>query len=253
MTNLNDRSQTVLGYHEKAIKCVASIRELSSVVSAGWDGALRMWDPRAKGASSVATLGAKAFSMGVSGTRIVVGCSARKVLIFDARKCSAPVHERESPLKFQTRCVACMQGIGGAPSVGYVTGSVEGRVSVDFFEQVGRKFSFKCHRKKVAGVEHIYPVNDFAFHPIYNTFASGGCDGSVCMWDWENKKRLVVIGQYTTSIAALDFNHDGSLLAIAASYTFEEGVEGLEKAPADQIYIRTVSESDAKPRPKASS
>ena len=32
----------------------------------------------------------------------------------------------------------------------------------------------------------------------YNTFASGGCDGGVYMWDWQNKKRLSVLGQYTT-------------------------------------------------------
>ena len=111
---------------------------------------------------------------------------------------------------------------------------------------VGRKFSFKCHRKSVDGVEHIYPVNDFAFHPMsvpphmlsvafacvdpdrqseplpehflaralhsparqgrmhanrYNTFASGGCDGAVYMWDWENKRRLSVLGQFATRFA----------------------------------------------------
>lgn len=29
--------------------------------------------------------------------------------------------------------------------------------------------------------------------------------------------------RYPTSIASLDFNHDGSLLAVASSYTYEEG------------------------------
>jgi len=57
----------------------------------------------------------------------------------------------------------------------------------------------------------------------YGTFATGGCDGIINVWDGAQKKRLCQYPQYPTSIAAMDFNNDGSLLAIAASYTFEEG------------------------------
>lgn len=45
----------------------------------------------------------------------------------------------------------------------------------------------------------------------------------VNIWDGNNKKRLWQSGAYPTGIASLAFNHDGTRLAIAASYTFEQG------------------------------
>ena len=50
------------------------------------------------------------------------------------------------------------------------------------------------------------------------------------------------------SIASLAFNHDGSLLAIASSYTFEEGEKD---HPEDAIFIRRISDSEVKPKPRA--
>lgn len=34
------------------------------------------------------------------------------------------------------------------------------------------KYAFKCHRKG----DQVFPVNAMAFHPVYGTFATGGCD-----------------------------------------------------------------------------
>lgn len=97
----------------------------------------------------------------------------------------------------------------------------------------------QCHRVQ----ERVYPVNCVAFHPIHGTFATGGADGSVYTWDGENKKRVAQYTGYPTSIAAMDFNYDGSLLAIAASYTFEEG----EKSHVpDEVYLRTPAEAEVR-------
>ncbi|CAB4484015.1 mitotic checkpoint protein BUB3-like [Rhizophagus irregularis DAOM 181602=DAOM 197198] len=110
---------------------------------------------------------------------------------------------------------------------GYASSSIEGRVAVEFFdpspEAQARKYAFKCHRKVIDGVDTVYPVNALAFHPTHGTFASGGADGMVNIWDGFNKKRLRQYPQYPTSIASLDFSRDGQYLAIASSYTFEEG------------------------------
>lgn len=43
------------------------------------------------------------------------------------------------------------------------------------------------------------------------------------IWDGENKKRLCQFRKYPTSISALAFSEDGATLAIASSYTYEEG------------------------------
>jgi cell cycle arrest protein BUB3 len=66
-------------------------------------------------------------------------------------------------------------------------------------------------------------VNSISFHREHGTFATGGCDGIVNVWDGENKKRLYQYQRYPTSIAALSFNRSGSLLAVASSYTYEQG------------------------------
>ena len=72
-----------------------------------------------------------------------------------------------------------------------------------------KKYAFKCHRIKENGIEHIYPVNAISFHQGYNTFATGGSDGYVNIWDGFNKKRLCQFHKYSNSIASLSFSHDG--------------------------------------------
>ena len=52
--------------------------------------------------------------------------------------------------------------------------------------------------------------------------------------------------RYPTSVASLDFSADGSLLAIAASYTFEKGE--LDKPEVEQIFVRSVAEEEVRPR-----
>lgn len=91
-------------------------------------------------------------------------------------------------------------------------------------------------------------MNAIAFHPVYGTFATGGCDANVYIWDGENKKRLSGLNPYPTSVASMAFNHDGSLLAVAASYTFEEGEKD---HPEDCIFIRNMNEAEVKPKPRA--
>lgn len=81
--------------------------------------------------------------------------------------------------------------------------------------------------------ELIYPVNAIAVHPKYGTFATGGSDGTVCIWDSVAKKRLAyfpkqimycrLLYSYSPGVSALAFNAEGSHLAIAFSYSFEQG------------------------------
>lgn len=73
------------------------------------------------------------------------------------------------------------------------------------------------------GVETVHPVHSITFHPIFGTFATGGGDGVVNIWDGVSKKRLRQLPAYQTSISCLSFNATGTLLAVGASYAFEEG------------------------------
>eukprot|EP00116_Pleurobrachia_bachei_P011159 sb/3471421/ len=182
--------------------------------------------------------------MGQVDEMLVVGTGGRRVLVWDIRNMKQEAQRKESALKFMTRCIRCFPN-----KQGYVLSSCEGRVAVEYLDPSpaiqSKKYAFKCHRIKDEGIETIYPVNTIAFHQRYNTFATGGCDGFVNIWDSANKKRLCQLRKMPTSIASLCFNQDGTMLAIASSYTFELG--DMEHPP-DQIYIRNMTDIETRPK-----
>lgn len=220
------------------------------LLTGSWDKTVRTWDVRAKDAETgIFPQPEKIFSMDVVQNKLVVAMSDRQVYIYDVRNMQETLQKRESSLKFMTRTVKCMPN-----GQGYASSSIEGRIAVEFFdpseESQARKYAFKCHRQTVEGTDAIYPVHALAFHPQHQmTFASGGGDGIVAIWDGSNKKRIRQYSRYPTTISALSFNCDGTMLAVASSYTFEEGEK--DTAP-DQIFIRTAT-SDAEWRGKTKS
>lgn len=234
---------TTLGSHENGVRCVGYSRERECVLSGGWDGAVHAWDPRSAGsaAARVASMNVtqKVFTMDMIHDKLVVGTAERRIICYDLRNLAQPLWDRESSLKYQTRCIRIFPD-----GSGFAIASIEGRVAVEYFdaEAEAKKYSFKCHRSAEG---RVFPVNSIAFHPHYGTFATGGCDGFVNIWDGQNKKRLSQLPCYQTSVASLSFNHDGSMLAVAASYTFEEGEKD---HPPDQVYIRMIADTDVRPK-----
>lgn len=247
MFELNTSTETILGDHEKAVRCLEYSTPHDLLISGGWDAALKTWDARQKGCVGTYELPSKIFSMCLANNRLVVATSGRNVNVYDLRAMGEPEQRRESSLKFQTRCVRAF-----VDSTGYALSSVEGRVAMEYFdpspEVQARKYAFKCHRTTVNGADTVFPVNTMAFHPGFGTFATGGCDGMVNIWDGQNKKRLCQFHRYPTSIASLAFDSQGSMLAIASSYTFEEGEKD---HPQDSLFIRHISEAEVKPKLRA--
>jgi len=204
----------VLGSHEKPIKCIEFSNTTGLVISGSWDCSVALWDPRtSKSAGSVSQAGCKVYSMDIVENRIVVATSGRSVFIYDIRNLGTPEQVRESSLMNQTRCIRSFPD-----GTGYALSSIEGRVAVEYFDpspQIQKKkYAFKCHRKIINGSQTLYPVNSMAFHPKYGTFATGGCDALINVWDGRNKKRICQYPPYPTSIAALDFNSNGSFLQL---------------------------------------
>uniref|UniRef100_A0A7S4AS35 Anaphase-promoting complex subunit 4 WD40 domain-containing protein n=1 Tax=Pseudo-nitzschia australis TaxID=44445 RepID=A0A7S4AS35_9STRA len=233
------------------------------VVSASWNRQLCVWDLRQQNgntAAAQALLPGKAFSMDVdaSRSRILVATSGGRNCIYDMRMLNQEnafqlnsILERDSSLKFQTRCVRYFPD-----GHGFCLGSIEGRVGVEFLEEIAdermlavadkpKKYAFKCHRDTNSGL--VYPVNAIEFHPKHrHTFATGGCDGTVVLWDGQNKKKLTALPAFPTSISAMCFSPDGTELAIASSYTHEEGDR--EQHPQDEVYVRQILDSEATPK-----
>lgn len=129
---------------------------------------------------------------------------------------------------------------------GYATASVEGRIAVEYFDPAPtvqeKKYAFKCHRQTIDDVDHVWPVNTLAFHPTYNTFASGGSDTTVSIWDHKVKKRLRQYTRYNAPVAALAFSADGARLAVGASYTWDAGEEGARTAERPSLFVRELGD-----------
>ena len=128
-----------------------------------------------------------------------------------------PLQERESALKFMTRAIACMPS-----DAGFACSSIEGRVAVEWFDpseaSQARKYAFKCHRVtqestdnegNPESVDVVYPVHCLAFHPTYGTFASGGGDGVVSLWDAMAKRRIKQYQKFGASVVDCAFSCDG--------------------------------------------
>jgi len=184
--------------------------------------------------------------MAVCGHKIILGLAGRRIQIWDLRNMSNS--QKESLLKYQTRCVEAF-----ADQTGYVVSSIEGRIAVEYLDpspEVQKlRYAFKCHRNKdpSTGLEIIYPVNALNFHRKYNTFATGGSDGHVSIWDWKNKKRIIQFHKYPTSISSLSFSPDGSNLAIACSY-LHASEDSPRDIPPDAIFIRKIADHEVRPR-----
>jgi cell cycle arrest protein BUB3 len=242
--------ETLMGRHDGAARCVAHCADLGLVVSGSWDQTVRLWDPRAMAGAHVGTtrVDGKVFAMALTGQTLVVGTSAnRHVGVYDLRNMSVALQSRDSPLKHQTRAIEA-----SPDGSWFAIASVEGRVAVEYLDLApaaqSKKYAFNCHRTKHEdGTETAYPINAIAFHPVHGTFATGGADGQVILWDGLNKRRLCQPFKYDTSIASMAFSADGSLLAVAASYTFERGPV---PHPADSILVRAVTDDMVRPKAK---
>ncbi|KAG5210863.1 Nuclear pore complex subunit [Trichophyton interdigitale] len=259
--DIQTSTQTVLSSHSQGVKSVVYSREHGLVVSASWDLTLHIH--KADGSASPATipLPSKPFSLSVTPTKLVVAMASRTLHIYDLKSLvlflaqsggEPPAHtlelepwqRRESSLKFMTRAVACMPD-----DAGYASSSIEGRVAVEWFdpsdESQDRKYAFKCHRQHVDGVDVVYPVNALAFHPVFGTFASGGGDGVVALWDGIAKRRIRQYPKYPSSVAALDFSSNGKYLLVGISPGFEDEKDDVPEGSV-KVMVRELGETEAK-------
>ena len=195
-------------------------------------------------------VGGKIYALALSEQQncVVLSTDRKDILIYDIRNLNDAVEKIESPLKYQTRCIEVTPN-----GQGYAIGSIEGRVGLENFssapELKAKAYAFKCHRKEDLGNTIIYPVNAIAFHPKFGTFATGGSDSFVNIWDGENKKRLWKLRQYPSAIASLAFNSTGKQLAIACSYMYEEG--DIPNQPPIKLYIKDIDDVDVNTKSKS--
>ncbi|KAL3319031.1 mitotic spindle checkpoint protein Bub3 [Cichlidogyrus casuarinus] len=236
-----------LGKCERSVSVVHYNAQNEMLFAGSWDCTVSHIDPKSPSAvaSKVLQHPDSVVTMDSVGDSLVVGCLDRHIWVWDIRNLNEPTMKRESSLRYPTRCIRCFLN-----HQGYVVGSIEGRVSLEVFnsEDASKKYAFKCHRTRAEDKEIVYPVTALAVHPTYNTFATGGCDATVAIWDGQNKKRLTQLPKFPAAISSLAFSDDGQLLAIASSYMWERGEQGELDKPEPSVTIRCVADTEVRPK-----
>ncbi|KAG5927667.1 hypothetical protein E4U42_001949 [Claviceps africana] len=256
--NLATGEKTTLSKHAAPARCVVYSKAHNILVSASWDSTISLHNLSSPTSAPIRiSLPAKPHAVSASPTKVVVAMTGRIIHIYDLESIAQlfasggtelkPWQQRESSLRYLTRAVACMPN-----DAGYATSSIEGRVAVEWFEDTAesqaRKYAFKCHRQPAPDGDGdvVYPVNALAFHPVHGTFASGGGDGTVALWDAEAKRRLKQYQKFPNSVASLAFSSDGKYLAIGVCPGFETGQQDYSGAGATAVLIRELGENEAK-------
>jgi cell cycle arrest protein BUB3 len=256
--NLETGDKTSMSKHSAPVRSVVYSKAHGILVSASWDCSLNIHNLKDSASSPITiSLPGKPQAVAASKSKVVVAMAGRIINIYDLDAMVElftsgstelkPWQQRESSLRYLTRAVACMP-----TDAGYSTSSIEGRVAVEWFEDTAesqaRKYAFKCHRQAAPDGDGdvVFPVNALAFHPVHGTFASGGGDGTVALWDAEAKRRLKQYQKFPNSVAALAFSSDGKYLAIGTCPGFETGQEDYSGAGQTAILIRELGENEAK-------
>ncbi|KAE8542512.1 hypothetical protein D1P53_001291 [Cryptococcus gattii VGV] len=247
----------VLGKHDDAVQSIVWCPQYNVLISASWDSTVKVWDPSSDTPlKSTQPLPARAYNLAYapSSSRLLVSMAHRHVYVYDVAKLAGATdkipasQERESALKFMTRSIATM-----ADGKGWASGSLEGRIAVEYIDPAdqGSKYAFRAHRQNVDGTDCVFPINALAYHPIHNTFASGGSDGFISIWDHNAKKRMKLYPKYPAPISALAFSPDGTKLAIGASYEHDNAITKPEEQAIVMVLVKNTVMDDCKPKAKA--
>ncbi|ODQ78191.1 hypothetical protein BABINDRAFT_65513 [Babjeviella inositovora NRRL Y-12698] len=245
-----------IGAHDGAVKAVRFVEcgpsNTPCAVSGSWDKTLKYWDMRQQQPITTIQLPERVYAMDASQKLLVAGLADRHIVVIDLNNPQQIFKQSQSPLKWQTRSIACyLQGNG------YALGSIEGRCSIQYVddaEQAKLGFSFRCHRQQqtVAGrsESHVYALNSIAIHPVYGTFSTAGSDGCFNYWDKDARHRLKGFPSLKSSISATAFNRNGTIFAYALSYDWSKGYEFNTPEYPTMIKLHPVKDDEIKQRAK---
>ncbi|KAJ3003101.1 hypothetical protein HKX48_001951 [Thoreauomyces humboldtii] len=240
--------------HDAPIRCCRVIEGPGAAplaITGSWDKTMKFWDMRQQTAVHTYQLPERCYVMDSHGPLLVIGTGGggpndRQLLIFNTANLNAPFKQMQSPLKFQTKSLACIRTTDPS-QMGFCLGTIEGRIQIQYIDDTKtppRSFSFKCHRQE----KDVYAVNQITFHPTYGTFASCGSDGVINFWDGSSKQRLKSFANVGGPVTASAFNGDGSIFAYAIGYDWSKGHEHAKPGSKLQICLKGVDPSDIKPK-----
>ncbi len=132
----------------------------------------------------------------------------------------------------------------------FVSSSIEGRIAYDVLNPSNQhqNYAFRAHRieNPQTKINTVYPVNTLSFHPIHGTFASGGGDGSIAIWDTSARKRVKYYApEFGGSIACVGFSVDGRWMGVAVSEG-DDGSGAVEGRGGGKVVVRELGENEGR-------
>jgi len=249
MMDLNTQQTTQVAAHDQPIRCVEMIENQGSplLITGSWDKKVKYWDLRQQNAVATLDCQDRVYCMDVRDKLLVVGTADRYINMVNlGNNPSAFYKTMQSPLKWQTRTLACF-----TDSSGFAIGSVEGRCAIQYVEDKDKdyNFSFKCHRitsPTNRNQTDVYSVNSISFHPQHGTFCTAGADGTFNFWDKDAKHRLKGFPETGQSITSTSFSHTGNIFAYACSYDWSKGYASHTPQSINKIMLHPVGEEEVK-------
>ena len=250
---------------------------LDTLITGSWDRTLRLWDSRSPTPQqSSHSTPERIYQIDHVNNTLVVAMASRLFHIYDIRRMDVPTLTRESSLKYMTRSLACMPTGEGkkitfkrsfdlsymqaTPLLRLRGGSLWSistlhlrlRIRNTRLNAIDKRLmtsttfglSMLLHSTQRTRICHspITETNFYDVHDSYNTFSSGGSDGTVSIWDHKVKKRLRQYPKLNNAVSSLAFNCDGTKLAISLSYTWDDGEAGLKTAERPLVVVRKLGD-----------
>jgi mRNA export factor len=214
--------------HDNAVSFLDFVSETNCIVTGSWDGSLKLWKDDQRIESI--THSSKILCGKSIGHQIVIGTQSQEIFVYDVRKFNKHVYLFDSAI--QIRSLDTFDG-------GVGIGGVEGRVSIQYYPDEERNFTFKCHR-----IDDVpYPVHSLHFHPIYkSSFSTTGGDGSYHFWERDSKTRSSKGSNGDLPIVVGKFNPDGTKFVYAYSYDWSKGEESHVKDAPICVHIVNTDE-----------
>lgn len=236
------QSMTLTG-HEQPVRRLAWMNtpNAQALISGSWDKTIRYWDLRSPQPLAVLQMPERVYAMDANQDLLVVGTAERHICIVNLQNPTAIFRQIASPLKWQTRSVACYHNASG-----FAVGSIEGRVGLQWIDEKQQhlNFAFKCHRDGNTA----YSVNSIAVHPTWGTFSTAGSDGYIHFWDKDSKQRLDSTTSLGSPVTASRFNRTGSLFAYTLSYDWSKGHEHYPSNARNAVMIHQCTDNEIKSR-----
>lgn len=253
-------SVQIIGRHEQPVKNMKFLEKSQVLVTSSWDRSIKIWDMRTPNPVAQMQLSERVYAMDARDDIIVAGTADKNLHIFQLQN---KMGEYKSTLNYQTRTISIF-----ADGQGFAVGSIEGRVSLEYFSEMQLKiqnsqktvqpnapkptypksFAFRCHRD----TKDIYCVNSIDFHH-YNTFCTAGSDGTFVFWDKDARSRLSGFEAYSKKcpITSVKFSPMGNSLFYAMSYDWSKGADYHNPAQmGNNIMMHAVADSEIQPKKK---